>query len=125
MYVVIISKYNVLILANSTSKKGNNNKSEDETDYGAHFSSNTTNTSTFSFGIKRTPTATSTSFSGPTTSLKEEAVPEKKSFQFSFGLKNAQGQADSGTNKPFSFVSNPVDKSAQSGKRHNVFPLIC
>lgn len=91
-----------------------NLKNEDETDYGANFKSNTTNTSTFSFGCKRTPTATSSISSGPTTSLKDDSAPEKQPFQFTFGLKNAQfgNTENSSFSKPFSFASAPVDKTA-------------
>lgn len=96
---------------NHESKMSNSLKQEDETDYGAHFSSNTTNTSTFSFGIKRTPSATSSMSAGPNSSAREEAAPpEKKPYQFSFGLKNAQDSS-----KSFSFASAPIEKPADTG----------
>ncbi|KFM70641.1 Nuclear pore complex protein Nup50, partial [Stegodyphus mimosarum] len=90
--------------AHSTFKFGNSVK-KDETDYGAHFKSNTTNTSTFSFGIKSSPTATSSSSpAGPTTSLKgEEGAEEKKPFQFSFNLKNNSNSLQ--PNKSFFFAA--------------------
>lgn len=116
-------------------------KKEDETDYGANFKSNTTNTSSFSFGMKKTPTGTSSTSTGgatrPTTSFreeevvpetkpfqlssesnaKEESTSEKKPFQFSFGLNNnnQQGNNDSNFSKPFTFSSSSVEKSAESG----------
>lgn len=85
---------------------------DDETDYGAHFTSNTTNTSTFSFGAFKTPSATSSFTSGATSSSREEPLPEKKAFQFSFGLKNAQDS--SASSKSFSFASASIDKTADT-----------
>lgn len=94
-----------------------NLKKDDETDYGAHFKSNTTNTSTFSFGISKTPTATSSNSSRPTTSLREELAPEKKPFQFSFGLKNPliKSTDDSSASKTFSFASAKSADSESTG----------
>lgn len=113
---------NIITINHGTNLGNSKKKHDDETDYGANFKSNTTNTSTFSFGIKRTPTSTSSISTGvslrPTSSSKEEAIPEKKTFQFSFELKNPlQKNADeSSVNKPFSFAVAPADKNTDSGR---------
>ncbi|XP_054712462.1 nuclear pore complex protein Nup50-like [Uloborus diversus] len=117
----------------NTTSKGNSsftltNFNKDETDYGANFSSNTTNTSTFSFGQKTIPTATSSGSTGPTSSCKVEAASltgncqsesaeaGKGSFPFSFGLKNAQLGNSSSANKPFSFQASAPAATAESEK---------
>lgn len=115
-------------------------KKEDETDYGANFKSNTTNTSSFSFGMAKTPTGTSSTSTGGTTrpftsfreeeavpetkpfqcssgsNTKEEATSEKKPFQFSFGL-NSNTQQGNHDSKPFTFSSSSVEKPAESGNQ--------
>lgn len=89
-------------------------KDSEETDYGAHFASNTTNTQTFSFGIKLTPTATSSgSPMGPTSSTKDnDSQNEKTSTPFTFGIKSNQA-TDSEASKSTFFSLQSVEKSSQ------------
>ncbi|GBM37159.1 Nuclear pore complex protein Nup50 [Araneus ventricosus] len=110
---------------NSNLKK---EKNEDKTDYGANFKSNTTNTSTFSFGTKSWPTPTSSVSSiGCTSSAKggnDAGSEEKKTaapFSFGFCSKTAN---QSNSDKPFSFACTPVAKpvSAENEEAEYVPP---
>ncbi|GBM68967.1 Nuclear pore complex protein Nup50 [Araneus ventricosus] len=110
---------------NSNLKK---EKNEDETDYGANFKSNTTNTSTFSFGIKSMPTPTSSVSSiGCNSSSKEgnDAGSEenKTPAPFSFGYFSKTAN-QSNSDKPFSFACTPAAKpeSAENEEAEYVPP---
>lgn len=75
----ILSSHSLFPAQSNFPKKESTKQQQDETDYGAHFSSNTTNTSTFSFGMKLTPTASSSNSPlGPNSSSKEGALQNNK-----------------------------------------------
>lgn len=95
--------------------------------YGAGFKSSTTNTSTFSFGIKPTTTATvPSSNSGPTSSCgSEKEKTENESSPFSFNvvkstesssLKNLSSKSEA---RPFTFAVKPVTTKDSENQQNN------